>query len=149
MRVVFAGTPGFAAEHLRFLLDHIENEVVGVYTQPDRPAGRGKKITASPVKQLAEARGLLVHQPSTLRDASAQQTLAHLNPDLMIVVAYGLILPKNILAIPRHGCIMSMLHCYRVGVVRRRYSVPLKQVMLKRGSPSCKWMKVWIPVIVY
>jgi methionyl-tRNA formyltransferase len=105
MRVVFAGTPGFAEEHLRFLLDHTSHEVIAVYTQPDRPAGRGKKITASPVKQLAEAHGLLVHQPSTLRDANAQQALINLNPDLMIVVAYGLILPKNILAIPRHGCI--------------------------------------------
>ena len=104
MRIVFAGTPEFAAAHLRFLIDK-QYQIVGVYTQPDRPAGRGKKLTASPVRQLAVAHALPVYQPETLRDENAQRELAELKPDLMIVVAYGLILPKAVLAIPRHGCI--------------------------------------------
>jgi len=105
MRIVFAGTPEFAAEHLRFLINEKKYEVIGVYTQPDRPAGRGKNLTSSPVKRLAQTHALTVYQPETLRDANAQQVLANLKPDLMIVVAYGLILPKAVLSIPRYGCI--------------------------------------------
>ncbi|WP_040260572.1 methionyl-tRNA formyltransferase [Pseudomonas massiliensis] len=106
MRLVFAGTPEFAAEHLKALLGG-EHEVVAVYTQPDRPAGRGQKLMPSPVKALAVAHGIPVYQPVTLRDPDAQAELAALAPDLMVVVAYGLILPQVVLDIPRLGCINS------------------------------------------
>ncbi|MEH6544225.1 MAG: methionyl-tRNA formyltransferase [Porticoccaceae bacterium] len=104
LSVVFAGTPDFAAEHLRALLAS-PHRVVGVYTQPDRPAGRGKKLLPGPVKALAEEHGLAVFQPLNLKDPADQQRLAELKPDLMVVVAYGLILPPAVLAIPRLGCI--------------------------------------------
>ncbi|WP_454256667.1 methionyl-tRNA formyltransferase [Pseudomonas sp. Marseille-Q8238] len=106
MRIVFAGTPEFAAQHLQALLD-AGRQVVAVYTQPDRPSGRGQKLTPSPVKQLAVQHGIAVYQPQTLRDAEAQAELAALMPDLMVVVAYGLILPQVVLDIPRLGCINS------------------------------------------
>ena len=104
LRILFAGTPDFAARHLQALLDAGLN-VIGVYTQPDRPAGRGNKLTASPVKQLAESHQLPVYQPASLRNAAEQQALAALDADLMIVVAYGLLLPKPVLDAPRLGCI--------------------------------------------
>ncbi|HCL23534.1 MAG TPA: methionyl-tRNA formyltransferase, partial [Halomonas sp.] len=90
LRVVFAGTPDFAASSLAAVLDS-EHEVVAVYTQPDRPAGRGRKLTPSPVKQLAQEHGLPVVQPASLKDADAQAELAALNADVMVVVAYGLL----------------------------------------------------------
>lgn len=106
LRIVFAGTPDFAAEHLKALLD-TPHQIVAVYTQPDRPAGRGQKLMPSPVKQLAVQHGLPVLQPPTLRNSEAQAELAALKPDLMVVVAYGLILPQTVLDIPRLGCINS------------------------------------------
>lgn len=106
LRIVFAGTPEFAAEHLKALLD-TPHQIVAVYTQPDRPAGRGQKLMPSPVKQLAAQHGLPVLQPPTLRNPEAQAELAALQPDLMVVVAYGLILPQAVLDIPRLGCINS------------------------------------------
>lgn len=106
MRIVFAGTPEFAADHLKALLDS-PYEVVAVYTQPDRPAGRGQKLMPSPVKQLALQHDIPVYQPQTLRNPDAQAELAALEPDLMVVVAYGLILPQVVLDIPRLGCINS------------------------------------------
>ncbi|WP_432218162.1 methionyl-tRNA formyltransferase [Pseudomonas kribbensis] len=106
LRIVFAGTPEFAAEHLKALLDS-PYEIVAVYTQPDRPAGRGQKLMPSPVKQLALENDIQVLQPPTLRNADAQAELAALKPDLMVVVAYGLILPQAVLDIPRLGCINS------------------------------------------
>ncbi|WP_193452894.1 methionyl-tRNA formyltransferase [Pseudomonas nitroreducens] len=106
LRIVFAGTPEFAAEHLKALLD-TPHEIVAVYTQPDRPAGRGQKLMPSPVKQLAVDHCLPVLQPPTLRDPAAQAELAALKPDLMVVVAYGLILPQAVLDIPGLGCINS------------------------------------------
>ncbi|HFJ9616297.1 TPA: methionyl-tRNA formyltransferase [Stenotrophomonas maltophilia] len=102
MRIVFAGTPEFAVSSLRAAARH--HEVVAVYTQPDRPAGRGRGLAPSPVKLEAVARGIPVYQPGSLKDAAAQQQLRDLQPDLMVVVAYGLILPKAVLAIPTHGC---------------------------------------------
>ena len=106
MRIVFAGTPEFAAQHLRALLE-AGRQVVAVYTQPDRPAGRGQKLMPSPVKQLAMTHNIPVYQPQTLRDPAAQAELAALQPDLMVVVAYGLILPQAVLDTPRLGCINS------------------------------------------
>ena len=106
MRIVFAGTPEFAAEHLKALLG-TQHQVIAVYTQPDRPAGRGHKLMPSPVKQLAVEHGIPVYQPATLRAPEAQAELAALQPDLMVVVAYGLILPQVVLDTPRLGCINS------------------------------------------
>lgn len=102
MRIVFAGTPEFAVSSLRAAARH--HEVVAVYTQPDRPAGRGRGLAPSPVKLEAVARGIPVYQPESLKDEAARQQLRDLQPDLMVVVAYGLILPKAVLAIPTHGC---------------------------------------------
>src|SRR5690349_21639320 len=102
MRIVFAGTPDFAVPSLRAAAR--QHEVVAVYTQPDRPAGRGRGLAASPVKLEAVARGIPVLQPESLRGAEARQVLRDLAPDLMVVVAYGLILPRAVLAIPTHGC---------------------------------------------
>ena len=104
LKVIFAGTPDFAAQHLHALLDAGIN-VVAVYTQPDRPAGRGKQLTASPVKLLAQQHQVPVFQPHSLKEAAAQEQLAALQADLMIVVAYGLLLPTAVLEAPRLGCI--------------------------------------------
>ena len=103
-RLVFAGTPEFAAIHLQGLID-AGAAPVAVYTQPDRPAGRGRSLTASPVKHCAESAGLPVFQPASLKTDAARAQLAELRPDLLIVVAYGLILPQAILDIPRLACI--------------------------------------------
>ena len=105
MKVIFAGTPEFAAAHLQSILSDNSYEVVGVYTQPDRPSGRGKKIVPSPVKQMALEYGISVFQPFSLREPESQLVLAELNADIMIVVAYGLILPQVVLDTPRLGCI--------------------------------------------
>jgi len=103
LRLVFAGTPEFAVPHLHACRrDNVD--IVAVYTQPDRPAGRGRALAASPVKQAALALGVPVEQPPSLRDAAAVERLRVLAPDLLVVVAYGLILPRKVLAIPRRGC---------------------------------------------
>lgn len=104
LKIVFAGTPAFAVPCLQALLQ-AGHSIVQVYTQPDRPAGRGLKLTESPVKQAAMAAGLAIHQPQTLRNDEEIHFLQALQPDVMVVVAYGLILPPSILAIPRLGCI--------------------------------------------
>jgi methionyl-tRNA formyltransferase len=104
LRIIFAGTPDFAARHLDALLSS-EHQIVGVFTQPDRPAGRGNKLTPSPVKVLAEQHHLPVFQPKSLRPEENQHLVADLNADVMVVVAYGLILPKAVLDMPRLGCI--------------------------------------------
>ncbi len=104
MRLVFAGTPDFSVPALEALLK-AGHEVVGVYTQPDRPAGRGMKLRPSPVKQMALKHGLPVFQPETLKTPEARAQLAELSPEAMVVVAYGLILPKAILETPARGCL--------------------------------------------
>ena len=104
LKIIFAGTPDFAARHLDALLAS-EHQVVGVFTQPDRPAGRGNKLTPSPVKTLAQSRDIPVFQPKSLRPAENQQLVADLEADVMVVVAYGLILPQTVLTMPRLGCI--------------------------------------------
>lgn len=105
MRVIFAGTPEFAARHLEALLNCADINVVAVYTQPDRPAGRGQKLQPSAVKQVAEQRGLSVEQPINLKPPQIQQQLAAYKADVMVVVAYGLMLPQAVLDLPRYGCI--------------------------------------------
>ena len=115
LNVIFAGTPEFAAEALQALLQS-RHKVIAVYTQPDRPAGRGRRLTPSPVKQLALEHDISVYQPVSLKDAEAQQQLTKLNADVMVVVAYGLLLPLPVLQAPRLGCInihASLLPCWR------------------------------------
>ena len=104
LRIIFAGTPDFAARHLDALLSS-QHQIVGDFTQPDRPAGRGNKLTPSPVKVLAEQHNLPVFQPVSLRPEDSQKLVSDLNADVMVVVAYGLILPKAVLDMPRLGCI--------------------------------------------
>lgn len=104
IRTVFAGTPEFAAEALAAMLD-AGFPIVAVYTQPDRPAGRGRKLTMSPVKKLALEKGLTVCQPKSLKNEEEQKKLAEFGADFMVVAAYGLILPKAVLQIPSKGCI--------------------------------------------
>ena len=104
LNIIFAGTPDFAANHLQALITADFN-VVAVYSQPDRPAGRGKKLTASAVKEVALANDIAVYQPENFKQAESVEQLAALNADLMIVVAYGLILPNSVLTTPRLGCL--------------------------------------------
>ena len=115
MRIVFMGTPDFAAVSLEKLITD-GFEVVGVFTQPDKPKGRGMKLTACETKQVAEKHGLPVYQPEKLRDGTALELLKTLAPDILVVVAYGRILPKEILDLPRYGAINvngSLLPKYR------------------------------------
>ena len=104
MRVVFMGTPEFAVPCLQKLID-LGHEVTGVFTQPDKPQGRKMILTPPPVKELALANGLTVYQPVKMKDGTALEMLKEANPELVIVVAYGKILPKEILDYPEHGCI--------------------------------------------
>ena len=105
MKIIFAGTPHFAATHLQVLINDVRHSVVAVYTQPDRPAGRGKKLTSSAVKLVALEHDLPIFQPQSLKAPEAQAALAELGADIMVVVAYGLILPQAVLDTPRRGCI--------------------------------------------
>ena len=104
LRIVFAGTPEFAASSLAALIDS-QHQIVAVYTQPDRPAGRGRHLAASPVKQLALQHQIPVYQPQSLKNGDEVKQLAALQADLMVVAAYGLILPPRVLETPKYGCI--------------------------------------------
>lgn len=115
MNILFAGTPLLAAQQLQALLE-THHTIVAVYTQPDRPQGRGLKLTPSPVKLLAEQHALVIEQPNSLKSAEAIAKLASYQPDVMIVAAYGLLLPKEVLALPKYGCInihLSLLPAWR------------------------------------
>ena len=125
LRIGFAGTPDFAARHLAALLEAGHN-VVGVYTQPDRAAGRGKHPQASPVKILANLQGLHLEQPQSLKSEEVQQQLRKLNLDVLVVVAYGLILPEAILKIPRFGC----LNVHASLLPRWRGAAPIERAIL-------------------
>jgi len=131
LRICFAGTPAFAAAHLQALLK-AGHHVVAVYTQPDRPSGRGKKLQASPVKQIALENQLPVYQPASLRPLEEAESLASLNIDLMIVVAYGLILPKTILDIPALGC----LNVHASLLPRWRGAAPIERAILAGDEVS-------------
>jgi methionyl-tRNA formyltransferase len=104
LRIVFAGTPEFAVPSLQALLES-RHQVIAVYTQPDRPAGRGRKVQFSPVKQLAVDAGITVEQPLSLKSEPVQSALAAYQADVMVVVAYGLILPQSVLDLPEYGCL--------------------------------------------
>ena len=104
LKIIYAGTPDFAVPALQALIDS-PHDVVAVYTQPDRPAGRGRKVQFGPVKQVAVDAGIRVEQPLSLKDADAQEILASFNADVMVVAAYGLILPQVVLDMPKYGCL--------------------------------------------
>jgi methionyl-tRNA formyltransferase len=125
LRIVFAGTPQFALPALRALLAS-RHQVVGVLTQPDRPAGRGRELRASPVKLLAVEHGLPVAQPATLKTAEGRAVLHGWSPDLMVVVAYGLILPAPVLLMPRMGC----LNIHGSLLPRWRGAAPIQRALL-------------------
>ena len=131
MKIVFAGTPEFAVPVLQVLLDS-PHEVSAVYTQPDRPAGRGRQLRASPVKALALAHGLPVHQPVSLKGAEEQAVLAALQPDLMVVVAYGLLLPQAVLDIPTRGCV----NVHASLLPRWRGAAPIQRAILAGDAES-------------
>jgi methionyl-tRNA formyltransferase len=124
VKIIFAGTPQFAASALAELIK--EHQLVAVLTQPDRPSGRGMQLTASPVKQLALQHGLQVLQPVSLKTEETQQTIAQFNADLMVVAAYGLILPKAVLQMPRQGC----LNIHASLLPRWRGAAPIQRAIL-------------------
>jgi methionyl-tRNA formyltransferase len=130
-RIVFAGTPEFARASLKALME-AGHSVVAAYTQPDRPAGRGRKLTASPVKRLAEDCGIRVLQPETLRDDAVVAELKALRPDVMIVAAYGLLLPQKVLDIPTHGC----LNVHASLLPRWRGAAPIQAAILANDELS-------------
>lgn len=125
LRLCFAGTPAFAAAHLQALLES-PHEIAAVFTQPDRPAGRGRKLTPSAVAALAEAHGLPIHKPDSLRGDEPARLLASLAPDVLVVAAYGLILPASILAIPRYGCV----NVHASLLPRWRGAAPIERALL-------------------
>ena len=131
LRVVFAGTPEFSVPCLEACRAS-GVEVVAVYTQPDRPAGRGRKLTPSPVKQAALAAGIPVEQPESLKSQAARDTLAAYRPDLMVVVAYGLILPRKVLALPRLGC----WNVHASLLPRWRGAAPIQRAILAGDAES-------------
>jgi methionyl-tRNA formyltransferase len=124
MKIVFAGTPNFAASALAALL--VEHHIVAVLTQPDRPSGRGMHLTSSPVKQLALQNSVPVLQPATLKSDESQKVIAALNADVMVVAAYGLILPKAVLQLPRFGC----LNIHASLLPRWRGAAPIQRAIL-------------------
>jgi methionyl-tRNA formyltransferase len=131
LRIIFAGTPDFAAAALRAILQSA-HEVVGVYTQPDRPAGRGRKLAASPVKQVALEHELPVFQPASLKSADEQETLKTLNADVMVVAAYGLILPQAVIDIPKLGCV----NIHASLLPRWRGAAPIQRAILAGDAES-------------
>jgi methionyl-tRNA formyltransferase len=131
LRLVFAGTPEFSVPCLEACRAS-GAEVVAVYTQPDRPAGRGRKLTPSPVKEAALAAGIPVEQPESLKSAEVQQVLAAYQADLMVVVAYGLILPRKVLALPRLGC----WNVHASLLPRWRGAAPIQRAILAGDSES-------------
>ena len=131
LKVIFAGTPEFAAVALQALISS-RHQVIAAYTQPDRPAGRGRKLTPSPVKLLAGAHNIPVYQPERLRGEAEQQQLRELGADIMVVVAYGLILPKAVLDAPRLGCI----NIHASLLPRWRGAAPIQRAILAGDEQS-------------
>jgi len=125
MKLIFAGTPEFAAAALAAIVA-AGHEVALVLTQPDRPAGRGMALQASPVKQTAAVHGIPVFQPPTLKDAAAQETIRAVGAEVMVVAAYGLILPQTVLDLPRHGC----LNIHASLLPRWRGAAPIQRALL-------------------
>lgn len=130
MNIIFAGTPEFALPTLRMLLDS-EHRICAVYTQPDRPSGRGRQLKPTPVKELALSAGLPVYQPESLKSAEEQQRLRDFNADLMVVIAYGMILPQAVLDLPRLGCV----NVHASLLPRWRGAAPIQRAILA-GDPE-------------
>ena len=130
-RIIFAGTPDFSVPALRALLAS-PHQVVAVYTQPDRPAGRGRKLSPSPVKEVATDAGIPVYQPANFRQAGAVEELQSLDSDLMVVVAYGLLLPRAVLDAPRHGCV----NIHASVLPRWRGAAPIQRAVLAGDAVS-------------
>lgn len=131
LRIVFAGTPDFAAAHLEALVTEDFN-VVSVYSQPDRPSGRGKKLMPTPVKAVAEQHAIVVNQPLSLKDPDALSALQSYAPDVMVVVAYGLLLPPAVLALPKYGC----LNVHASLLPRWRGAAPIERAILSGDNES-------------
>ncbi|HLF96555.1 MAG TPA: methionyl-tRNA formyltransferase, partial [Methylococcaceae bacterium] len=131
MNLVFAGTPEFAVPPLKRLLEN-DYPVRAVYTQPDRPAGRGRTLTSGPVKQLALAHGIAVEQPASFREPEALERLRDLQPDLLIVVAYGMLLPQAVLDIPRLGCV----NIHASLLPRWRGAAPIQRAVLSGDATT-------------
>ncbi len=131
-RIIYAGTPEFSVPALQFLLDAPEYEVVAVFTQPDRPAGRGRAFKAPPVKLKAQDYGVPVYQPVSLKTDAAQKQLTTLKADLMVVTAYGLLLPEAVLGIPRLGCI----NIHASLLPRWRGAAPIQRAILAGDSKT-------------
>ncbi|MCH9027229.1 MAG: methionyl-tRNA formyltransferase [Proteobacteria bacterium] len=135
VRIIFAGTPDFSLPVLEILLadsDRSAMEIVAVYTQPDRPAGRGRRISTSPVKKAAIAAGLRIEQPKTLKLPAVQKTLLGLGPDLIVVVAYGLLLPKAVLEVPTLACV----NVHASLLPRWRGAAPIQRAILAGDERS-------------
>ncbi|HEX2549928.1 MAG TPA: methionyl-tRNA formyltransferase, partial [Gammaproteobacteria bacterium] len=130
-KIIFAGTPEFSCTTLQSLL-HSEHEVVAVYTQPDRPAGRGRKIAASPVKEIALLHDLPIHQPLNFREVEEQKILADYAADFMVVVAYGILLPKAILDAPKFGC----LNIHASLLPQFRGAAPIQRAILSNDKKT-------------
>ncbi len=131
LKIIFAGTPAFAVTALQALLES-PHQVIAVYTQPDRPAGRGRRLTASPVKAFALQHHLPIHQPVSLRDANEQAVIQQMQSDVMIVAAYGLILPSAILQAPRLGCI----NIHASLLPRWRGAAPIQRAILANDKKT-------------
>ena len=131
MKIIFAGTPKFASEHLKIVLES-GHEVSCVLTQPDRRSGRGKKINYSPVKELAIEKNLNILQPNTLKDPNLEKEIRDMSPDVILVVAYGLLVPKNILDLPQFGCI----NVHGSLLPRWRGASPMEYSILKEDKKS-------------
>jgi len=131
VKIIFAGTPEFSALALQKLIES-EHQVIAVFTQPDRPAGRGRKLAASPVKELALQHDLPVYQPPSLKQEENQQLVSRLNADIMVVVAYGLILPQAVLDAPKYGC----LNIHASLLPRWRGAAPIQRAILHGDTVS-------------
>lgn len=131
LKIIFAGTPDFAATALSALINS-EHEVIAVYSQPDRPAGRGRKLRASPVKEVALEHDIPVYQPENLKDKDAQDELRALNADVMVVAAYGLLLPQAVLDIPKYGC----LNIHASLLPRWRGAAPIQRAIAAGDTES-------------
>ena len=131
LRVIFAGTPKFSASHLEAVIKS-SHKIIAVYTQPDRPSGRGKKVVSSPIKSLANREKLPLCQPVSLRSQEEQNKIFELKPDVIVVVAYGLILPKEILEIPQYGCV----NVHASLLPKWRGAAPIERAILAGDSTS-------------
>lgn len=146
MKVIFMGTPDFAVNTLEKIIE-AGHEVMLVVTQPDKPKGRGNTMQFPPVKECAVSHGLEVFQPVKIREDASVEYLKKFAPDIIIVAAFGQILPKSILDLPKYGCINVHASCFRNIVVPHRSSGRSSMEMRSRELRLCAWMSDWIPEI--